>query len=264
MTKKIWTITIVSIAALSVTGTVLAAQSSQLISKTKAKEIALTAQEGHVEDIDLDYMQGKLVYEVDIEHDGIETEIKMDAMTGEVLKVKHDNDYKVYEDKIETTPAAASKVGQSTESATPASNASQSTEAATPASKVSQSTEVATPASKASQTTEVATPASKAGQSTEAATLASNDAKQSITEEQAIEKALQIFNGNVTEVKLDKDDGILVYEIEIRNADMEAEIEIAASSGKVLSKDFDRVDDDDYDLDDYYDRDDNDDDYRLQ
>ena len=56
-----------------------------------------------------------------------------------------------------------------------------------------------------------------------------------ITEEDAVAIALLEVPGEVQEVELDREDGIQVYEIEIRTADgVEMEVEIAASTGEVL------------------------------
>lgn len=62
---------------------------------------------------------------------------------------------------------------------------------------------------------------------------------QFISREKAIQIALGIFSGTVTEVELDEDDGRYVYEIEIERDDQEAEIEIDAVTGKVLEVDID-------------------------
>lgn len=85
--------------------------------------------------------------------------------------------------------------------------------------------------------------------------------KTRITRQQAEKIAVQAVQGKVVEVDLDKDDGVLIYEIELKTAYGKAEVDIAAYGGKVLLIDKDRYDgDDDHWDDDYYDRDDRDDD----
>lgn len=65
-----------------------------------------------------------------------------------------------------------------------------------------------------------------------------------LTEAQAIEIALLEVPGEVQEVELEKEDGIMVYEIEILNAaGQEFEVEIAAATGAVLE--VEAEDDDD-------------------
>lgn len=209
MMKKFWMISIASVAALSITGGVMAAQSGQFIGSTKAKEAALSIQEGKVEEIELDNEKGMPVYEVEIKTDGKDdVEVKVDAVTGSIVKVDYDDDV-----KQKKAANQSSKTNQSTTSTVKA---------------------------------------------VEKQTKKSNDGR--ITKEQAIAIALKIVDGKVEEVELDKDDGVLKYEIEIVNSELEADIEIAAYGGKVLSKELDYHDDDDDRYDDDNDDDDDDDD----
>lgn len=67
-----------------------------------------------------------------------------------------------------------------------------------------------------------------------------------LTEAQAIEIALQNVPGEVQEIELEKEDGVMIYEIEVVKADgQEFEIEIAADSGTVLEVEAEDDDDDD-------------------
>jgi len=62
------------------------------ISYERAKEIALAkVGGGTVEEIDLDYENGILVYEVEIKYKGIEYEVDVNATTEEVVKFKSDH-----------------------------------------------------------------------------------------------------------------------------------------------------------------------------
>ncbi|WP_440114307.1 PepSY domain-containing protein [Paenibacillus sp. QZ-Y1] len=54
----------------------------------------------------------------------------------------------------------------------------------------------------------------------------------------------QVTGGKVTKVELDHDDGRYVYEIELRTAQGEADVDIDANTGKVLSFDQDFNDED--------------------
>ncbi len=70
-----------------------------------------------------------------------------------------------------------------------------------------------------------------------------------LSEEQAVEIALLEVPGEVQETELEREDGTMVYEVEILTVDgQEFEIEIAADTGAVLEVDGDNndeVDDDD-------------------
>lgn len=99
------------------------------------------------------------------------------------------------------------------------------------------------------------TAAAATGNGTDTASKPATSAN-SITKEQAITLAEQAVKGEVLRVETDWDDDDKEYEVTLRTASGYAEVEISASTGKVL--DIDHDDDDDYD-DDY--DDDHDDDY---
>lgn len=80
----------------------------------------------------------------------------------------------------------------------------------------------------------------------------------SITKEQAGKLAQQAVKGEVIRVETDWDDGDKEYEVTLRTASGYAEVEISASTGKVLDIDYDDDDDYDDDHDDDYDDDDDD------
>ncbi|MFF2889578.1 PepSY domain-containing protein [Paenibacillus sp. NPDC057967] len=82
-----------------------------------------------------------------------------------------------------------------------------------------------------------------------------------ITKERAIELAQQAVKGEVIKVEKERDDGIQKYEVKLRTSEGTAEVELHAATGKVLSIDYDRYDDDDHDDDDDDDFDDDDDYY---
>jgi len=72
-----------------ITTTSMDNSSSDKITRDKAKTIALErAGGGKVLEIELDNCGGRLVYEVEVKHNGIEYEIVIDAMTGEIIKFK--------------------------------------------------------------------------------------------------------------------------------------------------------------------------------
>ncbi|GIO40808.1 PepSY domain-containing protein [Paenibacillus apis] len=104
-------------------------------------------------------------------------------------------------------------------------------------------------------TAAAATATAATGNGTDTASKPATSTK-SITKEQAVTLAEQAVKGEVLRVETDWDDDDKEYEVTLRTASGYAEVEISASTGKVL--DIDHDDDDDYD-DDY--DDDHDDDY---
>ncbi|WP_080875360.1 PepSY domain-containing protein [Oceanobacillus timonensis] len=64
-----------------------------------------------------------------------------------------------------------------------------------------------------------------------------------IAQEEAIEIAKQEFDGEVVEMEFDHDDGKYVYELELVNGQKEADIDIHAETGDILSLEVDYEDD---------------------
>ncbi|WP_158702732.1 PepSY domain-containing protein [Paenibacillus faecalis] len=162
------------------------------ISKAQAKKAALKVANGHVDDVDLEYKNGKAYYEVEIERSKGDVDVHVDAVTGKVLSVidrDHDDD----DDR---------DVRKS---------------------------------------------------------VKSSHAK--ISSKQASDIAVKALGGGkVIKVELDEDDGRYIYEVEVRTSKGEADVDVDAKTGKVLSIDHDDHDDDDDDYDDDHDDDDDDDD----
>lgn len=61
----------------------------------------------------------------------------------------------------------------------------------------------------------------------------------SISEKEAISIAEKEVNGTVTKIEKDEDDGIVKYEIELRTKNGEVDIDIDASTGKIVEMDYD-------------------------
>lgn len=75
-----------------------------------------------------------------------------------------------------------------------------------------------------------------------------------ITAEQAKKLAVAQVKGDVISTKSEWDDGIKQFDVKIRTSDGIAEVELAASNGKLISIDYDNdFNDDDLDDDDQYD-----------
>ncbi|WP_026583904.1 PepSY domain-containing protein [Bacillus sp. J33] len=60
-----------------------------------------------------------------------------------------------------------------------------------------------------------------------------------ISEQKAIETAEKEVNGTVKEIEREEDDGKVIYEIELNTNKGEADVNIEASTGKVLSVEYD-------------------------
>ncbi|RPF52262.1 PepSY domain-containing protein [Aquisalibacillus elongatus] len=62
---------------------------------------------------------------------------------------------------------------------------------------------------------------------------AKDDQKKMINHEQAIKLALEVASGKVSEVELDEDDGMMIYQVELEGQ-TETEIKINANTGEIL------------------------------
>ncbi|NEU31479.1 PepSY domain-containing protein [bacterium LRH843] len=69
--------------------------------------------------------------------------------------------------------------------------------------------------------------------------VATNNQKKQITKEEAVASAQKVLAGEVEEVKLDLEDGRLVYEVELRYEGEDYDFDIDAYSGEVVNVDDD-------------------------
>lgn len=161
------------------TGSAAAPSASKaMISQSQAEQIALKAQKGTVDEVELKTRNGKTYYEVDIDRPAGDVDVWVDAYTGSLLKVEPDDDR---DDR--------------------------------------------------------GSDSSNAGQTSSAV---------KITSAQAASIAIKhAGGGKVTDNDLDKEDGVYVYEIEVKTANGETDVKIDANTGKVLKSETDYDDDDD-------------------
>jgi len=84
------------------------------ISFEKAKEIAINKVEGsRLDSIELEYDDGVLIYDIEVDrHDEDDIEIKIDAKTGEVLKLEDYRDDDDNDDDNENKSVGKSKISQ--------------------------------------------------------------------------------------------------------------------------------------------------------
>lgn len=73
------------------------------------------------------------------------------------------------------------------------------------------------------------------------------EAASDTTAQEAVDKALEEFEGTITDVEYDKDDGTHYYDIEIKNGNEEFEVKINADDLSVIERDLDMDDNRDED-----------------
>lgn len=166
------------------------AEKGETISTEEAKTKALEAIPGQVKEIELERKQTGDVYEIEVESNGTEYELDLDAVTGEVKKTEvNDQD----DDRDALTEKRSADRDDDNDDEREDENTSSN--------------------------------------------------QKLISQEQAVSTAMKSAKGTVTEVELDEDDYKIVYEIEIRDGQMEYKFEIDALTGEVLEFDQEREDD---------------------
>lgn len=212
-----------------------AASDKSCIGQDAALSIALThagltSDQIYELEVELDSEDGTMVYEIEFEAAGEEYEYDINAHSGQVVK------YKVPRPKAQSSGQGSA---QSTASSAQGSG---------------QSVSSGSQSSGTGQTTSSGSQSSNAGQG---GSDIGRDAALSAALRHAGVSSSQIIR---QEVSRDRDDGILIYEIEFETAQCKYEYEILAADGTVLKSEQDWEDDDHDDDDDDDDHDDHDDD----
>ncbi|MFA1822587.1 PepSY domain-containing protein [Virgibacillus oceani] len=200
MRKKIWIITTVII-GVAVLGIGIyqsdAVHGDPDLSQEAIREIVNTQYPGEITEITLEKDVQSAVYVVQLEYDGKAYTLRMDGNTGEVVEM--------YEEELPASQQEESSGDESTDT-----NSSTDDHA-------DEQEEEEAAENKEEQTEE-----------------SDREERSTIDTEEAQRIALNEFDGTVTSLELDEDDGRLIYEIEIERGNHEAEIEIDAFTGEIL------------------------------
>ncbi|GAA0361256.1 PepSY domain-containing protein [Bacillus horti] len=171
-----------------------ASPTGQPMSIDEASKIVTDKYPGNVTEVELEKERGKLVYEIDLKGPQGEYDVKLDAVTGEILKVKQE------------------KVLQGNEQ----SNSNQQNE------------------NQGSNTNDREAATGGEQQQTPESTQAQQNSTTMISMDEAVAIALERVPGTLKEAELDRDDGRLVYEIEIKTETGEADIDVDAYTGEIV------------------------------
>lgn len=183
-----------------------ASQQAPELTTDEIRDMVLNQYPGEITEIELDKELNKVVYEVEVISNGKEYDLKLDGNSGEVLKLKEKTVY----------------------------------------TKENQSDDRKNDSTKEKETPNVSVKEKSTNDGKNQTEQKQNENKQNnqqentvINEEKAIEIAKSEFPGTLVSMELDRDDGRLIYEIEIVNGNEEAEIEIDAYTGEILVLDID-------------------------
>lgn len=189
---------------------------ASLISKDNAKSIALNhagvnANDARFERIELDNDDGRLEYEVEFKAGGYEYEYEINAKTGKIIS--HEKEREGGNKPAVTTTKATETTTKKQETATKAPETT----------------------TRAPETT------TRKPETTTASSVISRDEAKNIALKHA---GISASDAHFEKVELDEDDGRLEYEIEFKSGGYEYEYEINAKTGKIISHEKEREDDD--------------------
>ena len=184
-----------------------ASQQDPKLSTEDVKQLVADQYPGVITELELEKDFNKVVYEVEVENDGMEYELKLDGNTGEVLKLK-EKDLKITEKNTEDHLAGSRETDDDDDHQEQAKKTNDDVKKDT--STTNNKEEVKAPTTNEKKPSTV------------------------IDINEAVNIALNEFKGTVTDVELDEDDGRLIYEIEMKSGEEEAEIEIDAYTGAIL------------------------------
>lgn len=234
MAKKSWKIAAVALAVLVAGGSAYAVNvsASESISEAEAKQIALSEVPGadisHISKFAKDKDDGREEYDVEIIYGGYEYDFEISAKDGKVFDRSKEKADAIDIAKIEAQQNVKEEEKQVKEDAQ----------------KQEQSS---------GKSVVVEQERSSSGSNSSSGSSSSSSEKESgISLDKAKSIALSqvsgASSGNIVKAYKDYDDGRVEYDVEIKYNGYEYEFEIDGASGKILSKDIERIDD--YDADD--------------
>lgn len=188
--------------ALAQTELLSSAEKSATITAAEAKEIALKTFDGKITEFDFDKDDAVPHYEFEIKNASEKIELDVNAATGEAIITERE--------AVKAMTPSNVLTNVKTE-------------------MLDDDDDVLTKKTEAAQTQVNATTAKENQAPKTAASTAI------ITKEQAITIAQKKASGTVVKAKLDTDDGVQVYEIELRNGNVEYDFEIDAMTGEIIA-----------------------------
>lgn len=191
-----------------------ASQTEPKISTDDIKTMVADQYPGTITDIELEKNFDKIFYEVEVENENREYDLKLDANTGEVLKIR-EKDTSDKESVSEKKTEASDGDKEKQESTKEQQHAQENKQAHD----------------------------SKEQKNDDKQPVEKGKNKQSnglIGMEKAEKIALDAFAGTIVSMELDEGDDRMIYEIEIENGEDEADVDIDAYTGEVLGLSIDR------------------------
>ncbi|ALX49157.1 PepSY domain-containing protein [Lentibacillus amyloliquefaciens] len=235
-----------------------ATEAAPKMDRKEIKETISAQYPGEITELELDKEGTRTVYEAEIEDNGKEYDIKLDGDTGEVLEL----DEKVAANNSNGQNKATNNENNAGQNESSQNNANKNADA--DGDDTNRNNDQKTRQNNDDNNN------NSDDKNDDRMELKQNDNKDNNTNNNKSSKSAVIstaqaekiakneFNGSIIKLELDEDDGRLVYEIEMKSKNNEADIEIDAYTGEIVVMEIDDNDDDD-DRDDDRDNDDDDD-----
>jgi len=187
-----------------------ASESAPKLTKNDIEQLVTNQYPGTIKELELEKSHNNYVYEVEIESDGKLYELDLDGNTGEILNLEESNlekDEMVLEDANKEDGLEDHDVEK-------------------------EDKDEVTPPEEKEDKNEV-----NSNTEREEKDYDKNNQHKLLDPKEAIDIALNKFQGTVKEIQLDSDNGRLLYEIEVISNHVEMEFEIDAHTGKILEED---------------------------
>ena len=179
---------------------------NEKISIEEAETIALKEVKGVVDSVELKQKSDKVFYKVEVENDDLEYDVYIDAITGKVTSVNQDDQYDDdFDDDQYDDDKNDDKYDDNSDDDLVGDDDDSNLKQDDSSSVNGNNTQI----------------------------------NNTISQAQAIKIAEEAVNGKMTEIDKDQDDGLLQYEVELRTDRGKAEVDVDASTGKVLKVEFD-------------------------
>lgn len=215
-----------------------ASQQVPTLTTKEVRELVLAQYPGEITGIELERTANRNVYEVEVKSDEKKYALVLDGNSGEVLSLK---EKEISNQDIENGESVTSKA----ESQKDQEKAKKEQEEANKDQQVTDkpNKQEETPKVSIKEKTEKEQPSKENKDKKKPVKKDTQTQKNTVIDiSSAIDIAQEEFPGVVVEVDLTKDDGRLIYEIEIFNGKEEAEVEIDALTGKIVVLDIDYED----------------------
>src|SRR5690625_1634388 len=214
-----------------------AANQNPKLSIEDVKDRVIAQYPGEITEVEFDREHNREIYEVELVYEGMEYEFKIDANTGEVIKLKEKpldaKEHPSKKEKDDQLVVIEKDVQKKDKSGKEKPKNNVNIDKGNDQKENQQKTEK--PQKEKNNEQKQKVKQDKNQQKPQKPNKEKKKEKTVISLEKAIQIALNEFPGTVYEAELDREDGRLIYEIEIKANGEEADFDIDAFTGEIIS-----------------------------